>query len=50
MEAVGERRAEMQDMVPDGQGRVRLDFIVPARGLIESYYKFTLTKSNDIQD
>lgn len=34
MEKLGERGADLQDMVPDGQGRVRLDFIIPARGLI----------------
>jgi GTP-binding protein len=34
MEKLGERGADLKDMVPDGQGRVRLDFIMPARGLI----------------
>ncbi|MEL0035035.1 MAG: translational GTPase TypA [Gammaproteobacteria bacterium] len=34
MEKLGERKGELQDMVPDGQGRVRLDFKIPARGLI----------------
>jgi len=34
MEKLGERGADLKDMVPDGQGRVRLDFIIPARGLI----------------
>ena len=34
MEKLGERKAEMQDMVPDGHGRVRVDFIIPSRGLI----------------
>jgi GTP-binding protein len=34
MEALGERRGEMKDMVPDGKGRVRLDYVIPARGLI----------------
>ncbi|MEM1153401.1 MAG: translational GTPase TypA [Pseudomonadota bacterium] len=34
MEELGLRRAELGDMVPDGKGRVRLEFIVPARGLI----------------
>jgi len=28
------RGAELKDMVPDGQGRVRLDFLIPAKGLI----------------
>jgi GTP-binding protein len=34
MEALGTRRAEMRDMSMDGQGRVRIDYRVPARGLI----------------
>ncbi len=34
MEALGMRKAELKDMVQDGKGRVRLDFIIPARGLI----------------
>ena len=34
MEALGQRRAEMKDMVVDGRGRVRIDYRVPARGLI----------------
>ena len=34
MEALGERKGELKDMVPDGKGRVRLDYIVPSRGLI----------------
>ncbi len=34
MEALGVRKADLKDMVQDGKGRVRLDFIIPARGLI----------------
>jgi len=34
MEALGIRKADLKDMVQDGKGRVRLDFIIPARGLI----------------
>lgn len=34
MEELGERRAELKNMMPDGKGWVRLEFIVPARGLI----------------
>ncbi len=34
MERLGERRAQLRDMVPDGAGRVRLDYLVPSRGLI----------------
>lgn len=34
MEALGERKGEMQDMVNNGSGQVRLEFLVPARGMI----------------
>jgi len=34
MERLGQRGAELKEMQPDGKGRVRLDYIVPARGLI----------------
>ncbi|RZU97966.1 translational GTPase TypA [Spiribacter vilamensis] len=34
MQALGERGGELTDMLPDGRGRVRLDYIIPARGLI----------------
>ena len=34
MERLGGRGGVLQDMLPDGRGRVRLDFIVPSRGLI----------------
>ncbi|WJW76005.1 translational GTPase TypA [Thiohalobacter sp. IOR34] len=34
MEKLGERGGDLKDMVPDGQGRVRLDYIIPSRGLI----------------
>ena len=34
MERLGERRAELRDILPDGRGRVRLDYVVPSRGLI----------------
>jgi GTP-binding protein len=34
MEELGKRRADLKNMVPDGKGRVRMDFIIPARGLI----------------
>ena len=34
MEEIGQRRGELEDMVPDGKGRLRLAFIIPARGLI----------------
>jgi len=34
MESLGKRGAELKNMMPDGKGRVRLDFVIPARGLI----------------
>ena len=34
MERLGDRRGMLQDMQPDGKGRIRMDYIIPARGLI----------------
>jgi len=34
MEALGQRRGELSNMQPDGRGRVRLEYRIPARGLI----------------
>ncbi|TCK19185.1 GTP-binding protein [Thiogranum longum] len=34
MEKLGERGADLRDMAPDGNGRVRMEFIIPSRGLI----------------
>ncbi len=34
MEKLGERGGEMRGMQPDGKGRVRMDYIIPSRGLI----------------
>ena len=34
MERLGARRGQLTNMEPDGKGRVRLDYIIPARGLI----------------
>ncbi len=34
MEKMGDVKGELKDMVPDGKGRVRLEYIVPSRGLI----------------
>ncbi|MEM9103183.1 MAG: translational GTPase TypA [Pseudomonadota bacterium] len=45
MEKLGERKAELKDMVPDGKGRVRLDFIVPSRGLIGFQTEFMTATS-----
>jgi GTP-binding protein len=44
MERLGERRGELQNMQLDGRGRVRLDYVIPARGLIGFQSEFrTLT-------
>jgi GTP-binding protein len=49
MEELGQRRAELEDMVPDGKGSVRLQFIIPARGLIGFRSQFlTLTSGGGI--
>ena len=45
MEKMGTRQAELKDMVPDGKGRVRLEFIMPSRGLIGFYTEFLTTTS-----
>ncbi len=44
MERLGARRGQLTAMEPDGKGRVRLDYIIPARGLIGFQTEFrTLT-------
>lgn len=49
MEKLGERRGELRDIRPDGKGRVRLDYIIPARGLIGFQNEFrTLTAGTGI--
>lgn len=49
MEEMGNRRAEMTNMVPDGKGRTRLEFIMPARGLIGFRSQFmTMTSGSGI--
>jgi GTP-binding protein len=49
MQALGERRGDLQDMVPDGRGRVRLDYRIPARGLIGFQSEFlTLTRGTGL--
>jgi len=45
MEKLGERRGELLDMQPDGKGRVRLDYLIPARGLIGFQTEFLTTTS-----
>jgi len=45
MEELGRRRADLQDMQSDGKGRVRLEYRIPARGLIGFQGEFmTLTR------
>jgi len=34
MEKLGERKGELADMIPDGKGRIRIDYVIPSRGLI----------------
>jgi len=49
METMGLRKGELVDMVPDGRGRVRLDYRVPARGLIGFQGEFmNLTRGNGL--
>jgi GTP-binding protein len=50
MEELGRRGGELQDMVPDGKGRVRLDYRIPSRGLIGFHMEFmTLTRGTGIK-
>lgn len=49
MEEFGNRKAEMSNMVPDGKGRVRMEFVMPSRGLIGFRNQFmTLTSGSGI--
>ena len=49
MEELGRRRAELRDMQPDGRGRVRLEYRVPARGLIGFQGEFlTMTRGTGV--
>jgi GTP-binding protein len=49
MEQLGLRKAELRDMSPDGKGRIRMDFIVPSRGLIGFQTEFmTLTSGSGL--
>ena len=45
MEKLGERRGELQNMLPDGKGRVRLDYVIPTRGLIGFHTEFLSSTS-----
>ena len=49
MEKMGTRKAELTDMAPDGKGRIRMDFIMPSRGLIGFQTEFmTLTSGSGL--
>ena len=49
MEQLGIRKADLKNMVPDGKGRVRLDYIIPSRGLIGFQTEFmTLTSGTGL--
>ncbi|MDH3378850.1 MAG: translational GTPase TypA [Gammaproteobacteria bacterium] len=49
MEALGNRRGELKNMQPDGKGRVRLDYMIPSRGLIGFQSEFlTLTSGSGL--
>ena len=45
MEALGKRKAELKDMLPDGNGRVRIDYVIPSRGLIGFQAEFLTLSS-----
>ncbi|HSN72899.1 MAG TPA: EF-Tu/IF-2/RF-3 family GTPase, partial [Steroidobacteraceae bacterium] len=49
MQALGERGGQLTDMVSDGKGRVRLDYVIPSRGLIGFQTEFrTLTSGSGL--
>ncbi|MCF6767781.1 translational GTPase TypA [Thiotrichales bacterium 19S11-10] len=49
METLGQRQGELKDMVPDGKGRVRLEYIIPSRSLIGFHTDFlTMTSGTGI--
>jgi GTP-binding protein len=49
MERLGSRRGELKNMIPDNKGRVRLDYIIPARALIGFHTDFlTLTSGTGL--
>jgi GTP-binding protein len=49
MEKLGERRGDLKNMQPDGKGRVRLEYVIPARGLIGFRTEFlTLTSGTGL--
>jgi GTP-binding protein len=49
MEQLGSRRGDLKNMIPDGKGRVRLDYVIPARALIGFHTDFlTLTSGTGL--
>ena len=49
MEQIGLRKGELTDMSPDGKGRIRMDFVIPSRGLIGFQTEFmTLTSGSGL--
>jgi GTP-binding protein len=49
MELLGFRKGEIRDMQPDGKGRIRLDYLIPSRGLIGLRTEFlTLTSGSGL--
>lgn len=49
MEELGVRKAEMKNMEPDGKGRVKMEFLIPSRGLIGFRGQFlTMTSGSGI--
>lgn len=49
MEELGKRKAELKNMLPDGKGRVRLEYIMPARGLFGFHTDFlTMTSGTGV--
>jgi len=46
MVKLGDRRGELQAMQPDGKGRIRLDYLIPARGLIGFQTEFLTATSS----
>lgn len=40
MERLGARRGDLKNIVPDGKGRIRLDYVIPTRGLIGFHTEF----------
>jgi len=49
MEKLGERKADIQNMLPDGKGRIRLEYMMPSRGLIGFQTEFmTITSGTGL--